>query len=344
MNINKLLTPYNYTNGNINRIKYIVIHYVGATGGAESNCKYYASQYVGASAHYYVGFNGEIWQSVEDKNIAWHCGTKGKYYHPNCRNSNSIGIELCVRNKGNKADTSKDWYFEDATVNSAIQLTKELMQKYNVPIENVIRHYDVTHKICPNPFVYNHTKHTWDNFKESLIDNNDEHLYTKVSTGKDGLTIKTDSLNIRSTPGTGIVIGLYKLNDHVYPLKKMFVNNEPWYQTDKGWISANYVEGWIQEESGLWWYVHKGYTYTKNDWEQIDGLWYYFDENGYAIKDNWRLINSHWYLFNSDCVMLTGWQLKDGKWYYLESDNNSPYVGALYRTDENGAQSIWEVN
>ncbi|GEM_PF-7128177 len=33
--------------------------------------------------------------------------------------------------------------------------------KYNVPANHVIRHYDVTGKICPNPFVYNHTQHTW---------------------------------------------------------------------------------------------------------------------------------------------------------------------------------------
>ena len=129
MQIHKLLTPYNYNSGDISRIKYIVIHYVGATGGAEANCRYYASGRIGASAHYFVGFEGEIWQSVEDKNIAWHCGAKA-YKHPECRNANSIGIELCVRNKGSQADTSRDWYFEDATVRSAVALTKELMEKY----------------------------------------------------------------------------------------------------------------------------------------------------------------------------------------------------------------------
>lgn len=168
MEIHQLLTPYNYSNGDLSRIKYIVIHYVGALGGAEANCKYYASQYIGASAHYYVGFNGEIWQSVEDKNIAWHCGAK-KYAHSECRNSNSLGIELCVRNKGTLSDTSRDWYFEDATVQTAIVLTKELMVKYNVSADHVIRHHDVTGKICPNPFVYNHTQHTWDAFKAALI-------------------------------------------------------------------------------------------------------------------------------------------------------------------------------
>lgn len=167
MQINKLLTPYNHNDGTVDRIKYIVIHYVGATGGAEANCKYYASGNIGASAHYYMGFDGEIWQSVEDKDVAWHCGAKA-YRHPECRNANSIGIEMCVRNKGNKTDTSKDWYFEDATVEAAVKLTRELMDKYGIDADHVIRHYDVTGKICPNPYAYNHTKHTWETFKAAL--------------------------------------------------------------------------------------------------------------------------------------------------------------------------------
>ena len=168
MQINKLLTPYNLNRlGDTNRIRYIVIHYVGATGGAEANCRYYASKYIGASAHYYVGFGGEIWQSVEDGDIAWHCGAKS-YRHPECRNSNSIGIELCVRNKGSQAADSRDWYFENATVQAAIELTRELMKKYGIPADRVIRHYDVTGKICPNPYVYNHTAHTWEAFKAAL--------------------------------------------------------------------------------------------------------------------------------------------------------------------------------
>lgn len=170
MKCNKLLTPYNFTNANnTKRIKYIVIHYVGALGGAKANCEYYASQYVGASAHYYVGFDGEIWQSVEDGDIAWHCGAY-TYIHPECRNSNSIGIELCVRKKSSASmnATDTDWYFEDATVKSAIELTKYLMKKYGVKEDCVIRHYDVTGKICPNPYVYNNTKHTWSEFKALL--------------------------------------------------------------------------------------------------------------------------------------------------------------------------------
>ena len=167
MEIKKLLTQYNHSSGDTARIKYIVIHYVGATGGAEANCRYYAGENRGASAHYFVDFDGSIWQSVEDQDIAWHCGAK-TYVHPECRNANSIGIEMCVRNRGSQADTSRDWYFEDATVQSAIQLTRGLMDKYKIPADHVIRHYDVTGKICPNPYVYNHTNHTWEAFKAAL--------------------------------------------------------------------------------------------------------------------------------------------------------------------------------
>ena len=174
MKIHQLLTPYNHNTGEIDRIKYIVIHYVGATGGAEANCRYYAGGNRGASAHYYVGFEGEIWQSVQDKDIAWHCGgkkypgTKGGTFHGKCTNANSIGIELCVRTRGSQADTSRDWYFEDSTVASAIALTKELMSKYQIGIDHVIRHYDVVGKLCPNPYVYNEGKHTWKEFKAAL--------------------------------------------------------------------------------------------------------------------------------------------------------------------------------
>lgn len=163
MEINKYLTITNYNKANDpSRIKYIVIHYVGAEGTAQNNCKYFYSTYRDASAHYFVGHEGEIWQCVEDGDVAWHCGANS-YKHPYCRNNNSIGIELCCRKGAN-------WYFEDKTVESAIELTKMLMQKYNVPIENVIRHYDVTGKNCPEPYVTNTTKHTWDDFKKNIKD------------------------------------------------------------------------------------------------------------------------------------------------------------------------------
>lgn len=170
MNIDKNYPCHtsNHRKGRRDNIKYIVIHYVGATGSALNNVKYYGSTAnIGASAHYYVGHaleNGAVYQSVNDENCAWHCGSEsGKYYH-DCRNDSSIGIEMCCHK-----DKNGNWYFDDITVENAIKLTKELMKKYNIPIENVIRHYDVTHKICPAPFVNNES--AWENFKSQLVDN-----------------------------------------------------------------------------------------------------------------------------------------------------------------------------
>lgn len=166
-NVKKHITKYNFNVGSLSRIKYIVVHYVGSTGSAKANCEYYASGDVGASAHYFVDFNGDVYQSVEDKNVAWHCGSKSPK-HPLCRNSNSIGIEMCCKTTGDKTKADNKWYFEDATVAATIELVKELMNKYHIPATNVIRHYDVTGKTCPAPYVFNNGKHTWAAFKEAI--------------------------------------------------------------------------------------------------------------------------------------------------------------------------------
>lgn len=243
--MNKLLTNINLTSAsNTGRIKYIVIHYVGATGGAKANCQYYASQYVGASAHYYVGFNGEVWQSVEDKDIAWHCGAKS-YKHPECRNANSIGIELCVRNKGSMADTSRDWYFEEATVSAAIQLTRELMAKYGVPADHVIRHYDVTGKICPNPYVYNHTKHTWQDFKAQISGQQSAPTLQPAETGAwkpmGTATCGGNSVRVRQSPGGAILLSLNKGNRFEVDGQTSGSWTRVKVQSIIGWMATQYV-------------------------------------------------------------------------------------------------------
>ncbi len=176
MEIHKLISPYNHYNGrNGFSIDFIVIHYVGALGGAEENARYYASQDVGASAHYFVGFSGEIWQSVEDQDAAWSVGgglqgTQGHAYYGIANNYNTLNIELCVRKKNTATmnATDHDWYFENATVSSAIALTRTLMDRYSISQDHVIRHYDVVGKICPNPYVYNDTSHTWQEFLDGI--------------------------------------------------------------------------------------------------------------------------------------------------------------------------------
>ena len=133
-------------------IRYIVIHYTGNDGDmALNNAKYYASNVVKTSAHYFVD-EKEIVQSVDDLRIAWAVGgnkypscaqTGGGTMYGKCKNANSISIELCDAVKNGV-------YAPDArTVERALALTRELMKKYNIPASNVIRHFDVTGKLCP---------------------------------------------------------------------------------------------------------------------------------------------------------------------------------------------------
>lgn len=159
LNIQKKLTKVNKTVSNSRKIKYIVIHYVGAVSSAKNNVDYFYSEKRGASAHYFVD-EKEIWQCVEDKDIAWHVGG-AKEYFSECRNNNSIGIELCC-----KKDEAGGWYFEKQTIQNAIELVQHLMNLYDVKIEKIIRHYDVTYKICPEPFVRD--EQAWNNFKRRV--------------------------------------------------------------------------------------------------------------------------------------------------------------------------------
>ena len=153
----------NFKKGRTDSIKYIVIHYTANNGDtAKNNLNYFANhQNLSASAHYFVDEN-EVCQSVKDTDTAYHCGAK-TYKHKYCRNSNSLGIELCSRK-----DSKGKYYFKDETVNRAAALTKELMRKYNIPVENVIRHYDVTGKICPAPMV--NDEKMWKEFLAKLSD------------------------------------------------------------------------------------------------------------------------------------------------------------------------------
>lgn len=149
-------------------IAYLVVHYTGGNGDtAAENATYFSRDFTGTSAHYFVD-EREVWQSVPDDHTAWHCGTKGAYYHPSCRNRNSIGMELCSR------ESSGGYFFPSETRARAVRLAKQLMHKYGIPIQNVVRHYDVTHKCCPAPFVQE--SYAWSQFRAELEREEDETL------------------------------------------------------------------------------------------------------------------------------------------------------------------------
>lgn len=174
MNIKQnLANPSNY--GKIRKnVKYIVIHYTGNDGDTdEANANYFKNNVVKASAHYFVD-DDSITLSVPENRVAYSVGgykyknTKGASFYGKCTNENSISVELCDTKKNGKYD------FSESTLNNAIELIKEIMKKYNIAIENVIRHYDVTGKICPEPFIKD--ENAWKNFKAKLV-SNDEIKY-----------------------------------------------------------------------------------------------------------------------------------------------------------------------
>jgi N-acetylmuramoyl-L-alanine amidase CwlA len=124
------------------KIKWIVIHYTANDGDTdEGNGNYFHNNVVKSSAHYFVD-DDSITQTVPDNYSAYHCGAK-KYKHASCRNSNSIGIEICDDIKNGVI------YPSDKTIKNVLELVEYLMKKYSIPKSNVIRHYDVTGKLCP---------------------------------------------------------------------------------------------------------------------------------------------------------------------------------------------------
>ena len=137
----------NYSRGRTGSIKYIVVHFTANNGDtAENNLNYFANNVVSASAHYFVD-EKEVCQSVKESDMAYHCGAK-KYRHSECRNYNSIGIEMCSRKDGNGK-----YYIKEETIGNTVELVKSLMTKYKIPLDRVLRHYDVTGKNCPAPLL-----------------------------------------------------------------------------------------------------------------------------------------------------------------------------------------------
>lgn len=165
--------PSNYRSGRGgNGIRYIVMHYTANNGDtAENNGRYFQNGNLSASAHYFVD-EKSIVQSVRDDDTAWHCGgALESSHHPLhgiCMNRNSIGVEMC-------SDIVNGRYtITAATVDRAVELVRYLMGRYNVPADRVVRHYDVTGKDCPEPWVRNPKQ--WEKFLAMLTGKEDEEM------------------------------------------------------------------------------------------------------------------------------------------------------------------------
>ena len=157
--------PSNYYSGRGgNSIKYIVMHYTANDGDTdEGNAHYFQGAGRRASAHYFVD-KDSVTQSVRDRDAAWHCGgALESSHHPLrgiCMNRNSLGVEMCSDIVGGK------YTITPQTVDRAVELVKYLMAKYGIDVDHVVRHYDVTGKLCPEPWVGDES--LWRKFKARL--------------------------------------------------------------------------------------------------------------------------------------------------------------------------------
>jgi len=157
MKINEsLLTPNKFSRPQrpLKKVKGLAVHWVGNPGkSARFNKKYFEMRRNGllgyGSAHFIID-EKEILQCIPTGEEAYHVGAitytpfalqKFGTYPNNC----TIGIELCHINWKGK--------FLPETLTKAIWLFAFLSKKFNLnPLEDIVRHYDITKKICPKWF------------------------------------------------------------------------------------------------------------------------------------------------------------------------------------------------
>lgn len=138
----------------LSKVNGIVVHYTANQNStALENRNYFESLATNhkthASSHFIIGINGEIIQCIPLTEIS---------YASNSRNGDTIAIECCYKDDNGK--------FTNATYKSLVALVKDLMDYYSLDSDDVIRHYDITGKLCPIYFVRNPNE--WTVFKENL--------------------------------------------------------------------------------------------------------------------------------------------------------------------------------
>lgn len=147
----------------------IVIHYTANPGTtAQQNRSYFEglaeSKETYASSHFIIGLSGEIIQCIPLNEIAY--ATKE-------RNVDTISIECCIDNDAGR--------FNDYTYDALVELTAWLVGEYDLEIDDIIRHYDVTGKNCPKYFVEHES--AWVDFKLDVEKYIDTYGVKKIEKG-----------------------------------------------------------------------------------------------------------------------------------------------------------------
>lgn len=125
----------------LEQVNSIFVHYTANPGtSAAQNRSYFANlaltQERSASAHFIIGYDGEIVQCIPLEEQAYAVMT---------RNEDSISIECCY--------TSEDGSFTRETYDTLVHTLAWLVDKYHLSTEDILRHYDCGGKLCPVYYV-----------------------------------------------------------------------------------------------------------------------------------------------------------------------------------------------
>ena len=150
-----------------NSHEYFAVHYLGVNG---ENPYLYGGGYGGT---FYVSKSGEVYQAAKVTDKLWHVGASSgfSYIHPDARNNNTIGVECATYTASGRNDDDETWYFTEATQVAAAKLAACVALEYNIPLDHILRHGDITTKNCPSPLKRDAgkgTNWTWEKFKSEV--------------------------------------------------------------------------------------------------------------------------------------------------------------------------------
>ena len=150
------LTPNEYSRPGdaLETVNNIFVHYTANPGtSAAQNRSYFEQQKdmheASVSAHFIIGYEGEIIQCVPLDEIAYAVMT---------RNFDSISIECCYK--------AQDGSFTQETYDSLISLLAWLTDAYGLDSEDILRHYDCGGKKCP--LYYTNNEDEWEQLKKDV--------------------------------------------------------------------------------------------------------------------------------------------------------------------------------
>ncbi len=164
------------------KIQWIVMHYFGSLASARECADWFCNPSNKQGSADFCVDDEHIIQINPDlvKYNTWHCGggLQGSIRHSKygiCQNSNSIGIEMRPYNDQGSVTQAQNagWYFHKETVKNTAELVRFLMEQYDIDVNHVIMHADVTGKYCPAPWLDRPDE--WDKFLDMLIESGNDN-------------------------------------------------------------------------------------------------------------------------------------------------------------------------